>query len=96
MEYSFHFPDPDQSPFNPDTHKLRKDAIEYPLDKKWFKNHALNTMVDNRNLELLKHPLTNGWMNYRWRSYMMHAVVVMFIFRLVGVILAAVAVNNVT
>ncbi|XP_042856930.1 transient receptor potential cation channel subfamily A member 1-like, partial [Penaeus japonicus] len=59
-----------ESPFYQDTWKVMPFADEMITDNLlWKKEHPVNVMVVHRCPQLLQHPLTNAWLNHKWKAY---------------------------
>ncbi|XP_071538837.1 transient receptor potential cation channel subfamily A member 1 homolog [Panulirus ornatus] len=79
------------TPFDPKTWKVLSSAEELTSDVLvWKKEHPVNIMAHHRCLGLLQHPLTEAWLNYKWKSYSRQIFLILLFLQLfsVGVLLA--------
>lgn len=59
-----------ESPFENDTGKVRKNAVQFIQDGlQWKNRHPLTLMVHHNCHRLLQHTLTNAWLLDKWSSY---------------------------
>ncbi|KAK4296890.1 hypothetical protein Pmani_030647 [Petrolisthes manimaculis] len=55
-------------------------------DLEWKQTHPLTLMIQENRYHLLQHPLTNQWLIYKWRVYMLYIFIALLSMEIVSVL----------